>query len=125
MIAFPIYHQKPSGKKAATFLTYVTQRSLAVVMFVALAIVASLGNKPSNNRSPGISNDSFQPSAQQSYLALNPRQLFDNIVRSVNDAFNDPALIEYGKEQGIDGCDSPTTPCPNTSQGTELFHSSR
>lgn len=124
MIAIPTYHQRPCGKKAATLLTYVTQRSLAIVMFVALAILASVGNKPSDNRNPDIGNNSCQSVAQQSYLALNPRELFDNIVRSVKDAFNDPALIEYAKEQGIDGCDSLTTPCSNTSQKTETFHSS-
>jgi len=124
MIAFPIYHQQPAGKKAATFLTYVTQRSLAVVMFVTLAVLASVGNKPSDNRNPGISNNSCQSPALQSYLALNPLQLFDNTMRSVKDAFNDPALIEYAKEQGIDGCDSLTTPCSNTSQKAETFHSS-
>jgi hypothetical protein len=124
MIAFQIYHQRPSGKKAATLLTYVTQRSLAVVMFVALAVLASIGNKPSDNRNPGISNNGSQSAAQQSYLALNPRQLFDNIVQSVKDAFDDPALIEYAKQQGIDGADSLTTPCSNTSRKTETFHSS-
>jgi hypothetical protein len=125
MIASPLYHQKASGEKRPhTLFKYVTQRSLAVVMFVALAVLASIGNKPSDKRNPGLSNTICQPGDQQSYLALNPRQLFGNIVRSVKDAFNDPALIEYAKEQGIDGCDSLTTPCSNASQKTETFHSS-
>ena len=124
MIASPLYRQTASAKKAPSFLKYVTQRSLAVVLFLALAVLASFGNRPSGKTIPGLSKTMSQSGEQQSYLALNPRQLFENIVRSANDAFNDPALIEYAKEQGIDGCDSLTAPSSNTSQKTETFQSS-
>ena len=108
MITYPFYCQTPSTKKA--LLKHVSQRSLAVVLFIALAVLASVGNKPSE-RTPSPS--------------LNQGQFFDNVVRSIKDAFNDPELIEYAKEQGTDGCDSLTTPCPSISQRTESVHSSQ
>lgn len=109
MIASPLYHQKRSKEKGApAFLKYVTQRSLAVAMFLSLALLASVGNKPSEKRNLGLStNLSVSQKGEQTYLSLNPKQLFDNIAGSVNEAFNDPALIEYAKEQGGDTPDSP------------------
>src|SRR6266404_2445060 len=48
MIASPLYHQKGSNKKGPhSLLRYVTQRSLAVVMFIAFTFLASIGNKSS------------------------------------------------------------------------------
>jgi hypothetical protein len=124
MIATPFYYQKTPEKKGRRGLfRYVTQRSLAVVMFIAFALLASVGNKSSKSITPTLSGQ--QSSDEARYLSLNPRHLFDNIARSVKDAFNDPALIEYAKEQGIDGCDSLTTPCSNTSRKTETFHASQ
>ena len=119
MIASHLYHQKPTKEKEPpTLHKYVTQRSLAVLMFIALAVVASVRNKPSDKRKSGLSTSVSisQSRAQQRYLSLNPRQLFDNVVGSIKDAFNDPRLIEYANEQGADIPDSLTTPCPNTSQ---------
>ena len=128
MIASPLYHQKtPEKKRPRSLLKYVTQRSLAVVMFIALAVVASVGNKASGKKESALSTSvSVSQSAdQERYLSLNPRQLLDNVVASIKEAFNDPALIEYASEQGADVCDSLTTPCPDASQRTELFHSSQ
>ena len=126
MIASTLYRQLPS-KKASSLRQYVTQRSLAVLLFVALAVVASVGNKPSDKKKSDLSTrvSASQSLDQQRYLSLNPRQLFNNIVRSVKEAFDDPELIQYAKEQGVDGCDSLTTSRPNTSQRTELSHSSQ
>jgi hypothetical protein len=109
MIASPIYRQKPSTEKVApSFLKYISQRSLAVAMFVALALLASVGNKPSEKSNSGLTSKlSVSQQQEQTYLSLNPEQLFDNIVRSVKDAFNDPTLIEYAKERGEDTPDSP------------------
>ena len=99
-------------------LKYVSQRSLTVLTFIALAVVGSVGNKSSDKRKSGLSTSVSisQSRAQQRYLSLNPRQLFENVVGSIKDAFNDPRLIEYAKEQSADVPDSLTTPCPNTSQ---------
>ena len=126
MIASHLYCQTASAKKASSLLKYVTQRSLAVVMFVALAVLASVGDKPSDKASPGLghSRSISQSTDTEPYLSLDLWQLFAKTAASIKDAFNDPALIEYAKEQGIDGYDSPTTRCSNTSQKTDTFHSS-
>ncbi|HWY41450.1 MAG TPA: hypothetical protein VNX27_11715 [Chthoniobacterales bacterium] len=80
-----------------------SQRSLAVLLFVALALLASVGNKSSNKRNPGLTSSlaTSQSRDQQTYLSLNPRRLVDEVFASINDAFNDPALIEYANEQQI------------------------
>jgi hypothetical protein len=126
MIASPVYRQLPS-KKATSLGKYVTQRSLAVLMFVALAVVASVGNKPSGNKKSDLNTNvgiSESPN-QQRQLSLDPRQLFGNVVGSIQDAFNDQALIEYANEQGADIPDSLTPPCPNTSQLNSISSKAR
>lgn len=91
MTASPIYHRKSFRETAApTLLKYVSQRSLAVLLFIALALLASVGNKSSNKRNLGLSTS-----------LANPRQLVDKVFASVKDAFDDPALIEYANEQQI------------------------
>jgi hypothetical protein len=42
-------------------------------------------------------------------------QFVSKIVNALEGAFNDPSLIEYGKQQGTDISEFLTTPCPNTS----------
>ena len=57
------------------------------------------------SEAPGLCENSSIPS-QRDYDAvvmLNPRQLADNMVRYFKDAFNDPLLSEYSRQQGIDG----------------------
>jgi hypothetical protein len=90
-------------KTAPTLLKYVSQRSLAVLLFIALALLASVGNKSSNKKDSGLSSslDFSQSRNQLTYLSLNPRLLADKVFASIKDAFNDPALIEYANEQQI------------------------
>jgi hypothetical protein len=122
MIASTLYRQTSGVKKASPFLKYVSQGSLAMVLFIALAVLASIGNRPSDKGSPGLSRS---PSVSkladnESNLSLDLGHLFAKTVGSVKDAFNDPALIEYAKEQGIDTPDSLATPLPNTSQSISV-----
>jgi hypothetical protein len=126
MIASPVYRQLPS-KTATSLGKYVTQQSLAVLMFIALAVVASVENKPSGNKKSDLNtNVSISESAdQQRRLSLNPRRLFGNVVGSIKDAFNDPAVIEYANQQGVDIPDSLTPSCPNTSQPNSVISKSR
>jgi hypothetical protein len=126
MIAPTLYRQL-SSKKASSLGKYVTQRSLAVLMFIALAVVASVGNKPSDKRKSdlGTSVSASQSLDQQRYLSLDPRLIFENVVGSIKDAFNDPALLEYANEQGADIPDSLTAPCPNSSQAISVISKSR
>jgi len=118
MIASILYRQTSGAKKASTFLKHVSQGSLAVVLFIALAVLASIGNTTSDKGSsaPSYSPSVSQPAEDEPYLSLDLGHLFAKTVWSIKDAVNDPALIEYAKEQGIDMPDSLTTPCPNISQ---------
>ena len=100
MIASPFYHQKAPGEKGPhSLLKYITQRSLAIVMFIAFAILASTENKSSEKITPSLSVKQ-SPDDERS-LSLNPRDLFDNIARSIKDAFNDPALVQYANDQAV------------------------
>jgi hypothetical protein len=104
MIASPIYQRKSFREKAApTLLKYVSQRSLAVLLFIALAFLASLGKKSSDKRDPGLRRSLAIPKArdQQTYLSITSWRPVDRIVASIEDTFNDPELIEYASEQQI------------------------
>ena len=112
MIASPFYHEKAAREKGPhSLLKYVTQRSLAVVMFLAFTLLASVGNRSSQSTTRSLIGK--QSSDQGRYLSLNPRHLFDNIARSVKDAFNDPALVQYANDQAV--MDSPTVTTPTDS----------
>jgi len=118
MIASTLYRQMSGAKKASTFLKHVSGGPLAVVLFIALAVLTSIENTTSDKGSsaPSYSLSVSQPAEDEPYLSLDPGHLFAKTVWSIKDAVNDPALIEYAKAQGIDISDSLTTPCPNTSQ---------
>jgi hypothetical protein len=126
MIASYLYRPTAFAKKPSSLVKYVTQRSLAVVLFLALAVLASVGNRPFDKRSPGLlrNRSVSQSTDNEPYLSLDLWQLFTKTAGSIKDAFNDPALIEYAKEQRIDGCDSLRTPYSNASEKSETFHSS-
>ena len=122
MIASTLYRRTSGAKKASTFLKHVSGRSLAVVLFIALAVSASIGNTTSDK---GSSASSFnlsvsQPAEDEPYLSLGLGHLFAKSVWSIKDAGNDRALIEYAKAQGIDIPDSLATPCPHTSQSISV-----
>jgi hypothetical protein len=42
-------------------------------------------------------------------------QFMGRIINAFKGAFNDPSLIEYANQRGIDTADSPTAPLPDTS----------
>jgi hypothetical protein len=115
MLASPFnYQTRSTAKVPPGFLKYVSQRSLAVIMFIALAVMASVGNKQSDSKKPGLGDTSSIPIPQgyDAVLLLNPSQLADNIVRFFKDAVNDSSLREYARQQGINVCDSLTASCP-------------
>jgi hypothetical protein len=118
MIASTLYRQTSGAKKASTFLKHVNGGPLAVVLFIALAVLPSIGNTTSDKRSsaPSYSLSVSHPAEDEPYLSLDLGHLFSKTVWSIKDAVNDAALIEYAKAQGIDIPDPLTTPCPNTSQ---------
>ena len=91
MFASPLYHQKPStGKAPSTFLKYLSPSTLAFVLFIAVALLSSIGGKvnafldgfndpalieyanqlstgiPDSSTTPPLSNSSQQPTCSKS-----------------------------------------------------------
>jgi len=99
MFASPLYHQKPgTGKAQSTFLKYLSQPTLAFVMFIALALLSSIGGKESETKKSTLATRS----------ALVAR--IGRMMNTVQDAFNDPALIEYANQLSTGIPDSPAPP---------------
>jgi hypothetical protein len=114
------------------FLRHINMGTLALIMFVALALLNDSHGKDAGNEGPapvGIgkgevvvdkSHDDASKivSGQAGQTISELRilwQLMGTIVNAFEGAFNDPSLIEYGKQQGTDISELLTTPCPNTS----------
>lgn len=118
MTASTLDRQTPGAKKASTFLKHLSGGPLAVVLFIALAVLTSIGNTTSDKGSstPSYSLSLSRPAENEPHLSLDLGHLFSKTVWSIKDAVNDAALIEYAKAQGVDISDPLTTPCPNTSQ---------
>jgi hypothetical protein len=106
--------------------------TLALIMFVAFALLSTSHGKDAEIGGPapvGIlkgeviidkSHDDAskivsEPAGQTTPAPLTLWQFMSMIVNAFAGAFNDPSLIEYGKQQGTDLSELLTTPCPNTS----------
>ena len=116
MLASPLYHQK-TRVRPPSFLSSFSQRTLAVVLLIAFAVLGSFAGKESetsgsvfdrnanrNVRPPcqnGRSATVTGLRAQKSASSLSALAAMDSIGKVVKNAFNDPHLIEYASEQGI------------------------
>lgn len=98
MFASPLYHQKPgTGKAHSTFLKYLSQPTLAFVMFFALAVLSSIGGKESEPQKSTLSKDANGA-------------LVGRMMHAFRGAFNDPSLLEYANQLSTGTPDFPTTP---------------
>ena len=118
MFASPLSNQNPGKIKSSPSLRkYLTQRTLAVLMFVAFAILASIGGKESKPATiPGIKPGEARDSSGQGASCpknsstgarararfLRVASLFADVTKKVKESFNDPRLIEYGREEAGD-----------------------
>jgi hypothetical protein len=106
--------------------------TLALIMFVAFALQNTSHGKDAETRGPasvgiptgeviidkshdGASNIASRSTGQTIPAPLTLWQFMSMIVNAFERAFNDPQLIEYGKQQGIGIPDSPTTSLLNAS----------
>src|SRR5205085_11042134 len=121
MFASPLNHQK-SGTSPVLYTLgkYVTMRVLATAMFIAFAVLASIGGKETRTNwaitGKNGNGDSTiwhldktpseisEPAGDKSKILLSPSW----IVSAVKDAFDEPSLTEYAKEQGAGIPDLPT-----------------
>jgi len=133
MFASPLNHHKPVTSPVPYALRrYLTMRVLAVVMFIALAVVAGIGGKESQAKQPSFDKgtigdltvrrpdqrgcaDVTKPGTPKKSSLMISWQSVVTMVNNFKEAFKDPSLIEYANQQGIGIPDSPTTPLLNTS----------
>jgi hypothetical protein len=100
------------------FLRWVNMRTLALLMFVGFAILNTMRGKDAETREPGVTgnigaqvidnrqHEDAQPAKKPTNRTTSAPsvlwQFLSKIVNDFNQALNDPALIEYAKEQGVD-----------------------
>jgi hypothetical protein len=97
----------PGSRSSLSTPTMVTA-SVAPFLSSSVTVEPNVTLFDGASEAPGLCENSSIPS-QRDYDAVvmpNPRQLADNIVRCFKDAFNDPSLSEYARQQGIDVSDS-------------------
>jgi hypothetical protein len=130
-----VHHQKTNPKHVSVpspFLRHINMDALALIMFVAFALLSSSHGKDAGNGGPApvgiakgeviidkshddVSKIVSEPAGQTMSAPLTLWQFMSMIVNAFEGAFNDPSLIEYGNQQGTDISELLTTPCPNTS----------
>ena len=134
MFASPLNHRKPGTSPVpSTLRRYLTMRVLATAMFIAFAVLASVGGKESRTKQLSLGKgtigdltirhqdqggcaDVAKPGAPKKSSPMISLQSVVTMVNDFKEAFNDPSLIEYANQQGIDIPDSPTTPLLDTSR---------
>jgi hypothetical protein len=133
MFASPLNHQKLGTSPVPyTLRKYLTMRVLATAMFIALAVLASIGGKESETKQPFFGKGTIgdltirhqdqggcagvtKPDAPTKSSPTISWQSVATMVNHFKEAFNDPALIEYANQQGADIPDSPTAPLVRSS----------
>ena len=133
MFASLFNHHKPGTSPVSyTLRRYLTMRVLATAMFVAFAVLASVGGKESRTKQPSFDEgtigdltirhqdqggcaDVAKPGARKKSSPMISWQSVATMVNNFKEAFNDPSLIEYANQQGIDIADSRTAPSKSPS----------
>jgi len=114
-----VHHQKQPQcwvTRLSPFLKYVNTRTLALLMFLGLALLNTTDGKDAQTKEPaaGVSKTEVVTHGRQEFGPVAPLILWQftrRIVQAFTAAVNDPALIEYAKQQGTDTLDLQTTPC--------------
>jgi len=116
-------------------------RVLATAMFIALAVLASIGGKESQTKQPSFDKgtigdltvrhqdqggcaDVTKPGAAEKSSPMISWQSVARTVNNFKEAFNYPSLIEYANQQGIDTADSTTAPSKSPSSQSSSSSSS-
>ena len=107
-------------------LRYLNTQTLAFSLFVCFAFLNTTHGKDAqtNNRAAGVTNTEPRDNGYQGASAAAPLTLWQftaRIVHAFTAALNDPALVEYAKQQGKDIPDLQTTPCQGTERKTSTY----
>ena len=125
------------------FLTYINMRTLALLLFISFAVLntthgndgetkqqvtGNIETQVISNRQHDVAQTATRSTNYMTPASLIMWQLLRNIVNGLAQAFNDPALVKYAMEQGVDTPGSLTTVCQDptdqsqTSSGTTSAH---
>ena len=111
---------------ALPLLKYLNTRTLAFLLFVGFAFLNTTHGKdaPTDKPAVGVTNTERRDNGYQGASAAAPLILWQftaRIVHAFTAALNDPALIEYAKQQGKDIPDLRTTPCQGAERKTSTY----
>ena len=112
--------------EVSPLLRYLNTRTLAFLLFVGFAFLNTTHGKDAQTDRPavGVTNTEQRDNGYQGASAAAPLILWQftaRIVRAFTAARNDPALIEYAKQQGKDIPDLQTTPCQGAERKTSTY----
>ena len=107
-------------------LRYLNTQTLAFSLFVCFAFLNTTHGKDAQSDRPAaeVTNTEPRDNGYQGASAAAPLILWQftaRIVHAFTAALNDPALIEYAKQQGQDIPDLQTTPCQGTERKTSTY----
>jgi hypothetical protein len=99
---------------------------LAFSLFVCFAFLNTTHGKDAQSDGPAaeVTNTEPRDSGYQGASAVAPLTLWQftaRIVHAFTAALNDPALIEYARQQGKDIPDLQTKPCQGTERKTSTY----
>ena len=135
MSTSPDPYRKPATRCVTAltpFLRHLNTGTLALVLFVALALLSNMhGKEPETRESApagttkseviidkqhnNVPDVVTKAAGQTMSPPLTLSQFIGRIINAFKGAFNDPFLVEYANQQGIATADSPTAPLLNTS----------
>ena len=107
-------------------LRYLNTRTLAFSLFVCFAFLNTTHGKDAQSDKPAaeVTNTEPRDNGYQGASAAAPLTLWQftaRIVHAFTAALNDPALIEYARQQGKDIPDLQTTPCQGVERKTSTY----
>ena len=108
------------------FLKHVNMRTLALLMFLGVALLNTTNGKDAETKEPaaGVSNTEVVTDGRHESSPVAPFilwQLTKRIVQAFTAAINDPSLIEYANQQGTETRDLQTTPCRGAETKTSTY----
>jgi hypothetical protein len=121
-------HKQPQSCLAplSPFLKYVNMRTLALLMFLGVALLNTTDGKDAQTKEPvaGVSKTEVVTHGRHESSPVAPSilwQLTKRIAQAFTAAVNDPSLIEYAKQQGTDTLDLPTPRCRGAETKTSTY----
>jgi hypothetical protein len=122
------YHQQLQCRLSplSPLLKHVTMRTLALLMFLGVALLNTTDGKDAQTKEPSaeinktelVTNSGAESSPVAPFILW---QFTRWVVQAFTAAVNDPSLIDYAKQQGTDTRDLQTTPCRGAQTNTSTY----